>query len=145
MQLDMPIGHRGGLTSGGSGKAILAYMTPEERERALAAEPLAALTSQTITDRSALDAELARIRGRGYSIDNQEVVMGVYCVSVPLLDHLARPMGAISISGPSVKAPGTEVLLLVEMLNEACEYVSRRLGYAGPWPPAEAAVQSDAA
>ena len=145
MQLDMPIGHRGSLTSGGSGKAILAYMAPEEREQAIAAEPLSALTPQTITDRSALDAELARIRQRGYSIDDQEVVMGVYCVSVPLLDRLARPMGAISISGPSVKVPGPEVMPLVEWLNEACQHVSRRLGYAGPWPPVEQERRPDAA
>lgn len=145
MQLDMPIGHRGGLTNGGSGKAILAYMSPEERERAIASEPLVALTPQTITDRGALEVELGRIRRRGYSIDDQEVVMGVYCVSVPLLDRLARPMGAISISGPSVKAPGPEVTPLVEMLDEACQHVSRRLGYAGPWPPVVAAERPDAA
>lgn len=145
MQLDMPIGHRGGLTCGGSGKAILAFMNPEERERAISAEPLAALTPQTITDRGGLEAELGRIRRRGYSIDDQEVVIGVYCVSVPLLDRLARPMGAISISGPSIKAPGPKVLPLVDMLNEACQHVSRRLGYAGPWPPGRAAERPDAA
>ncbi|HVG47262.1 MAG TPA: IclR family transcriptional regulator C-terminal domain-containing protein [Rubellimicrobium sp.] len=141
----MPIGHRGGLTSGGSGKAILAYMAPEERNRVLAAEALIPLTPFTLTTPEALEVELGRIRRRGYSIDDQEVVMGVYCVSVPLLDRLARPMGAVSISGPSVKAPGPEVQPLVEMLNEACEHVSRRLGYAGVWPPVESAARSDAA
>ncbi len=145
MQLDMPIGHRGGLTNGGSGKAILAYMAPQERDRVMASEPLVALTPFTLTTREALEAELARIRRRGYSIDDQEVVVGVYCVSVPLLDRLARPMGAVSISGPSVKAPGPEVQPLIQMLNEACEHVSRRLGYAGPWPPVESAARSDAA
>jgi IclR family acetate operon transcriptional repressor len=145
MQLDMPIGHRGGLTNGGSGKAILAYMGQEERERAMSAEPLTALTAQTITDRMELEAELGRIRQRGYSIDDQEVVTGVYCVSMPLLDRLAQPMGAISISGPSVKVPGPTVSPLVEMLNEACQHVSRRLGYAGPWPRVELAERPDAA
>ena len=43
-------------------------------------------------------------------IDDQEVVVGVYCVSVPILDRLGHAAGAISITGPSVKKPGTEVL-----------------------------------
>ncbi len=144
MQLDMRIGHRGPLTSGGAGKAILAYLPDAERERALA-EPLVAMTAHTLTSRDALEAELRRVRTRGYAIDDQEVVAGVYCVSVPLLDRLGRPAGAISISGPRPKAPGPEVQPLVGLLNEACQHVSRRLGYAGVWPLVEAAIQPDAA
>jgi DNA-binding IclR family transcriptional regulator len=81
-----------------------------------------------------LDAELVRIRARGFAIDNQEVVLGVYCVSVPILDQKGYPVGAMSITGPSVKTPGPEILPNVAMLNEACGTVSRRLGYRGPWP-----------
>jgi IclR family acetate operon transcriptional repressor len=119
MQLDMRIGHRGAMTCGGAGKAILAWLDAPMRERVLA-EPIVALTPSTITDRAMLEAELSRIRGRGYSIDDQEVVTGVWCVSVPMLDRQGRAVGAISISGPSVKAPGPGVAPLVGMLNEAC-------------------------
>jgi hypothetical protein len=41
--------------------------------------------------------------------------------------------------------PGPTVSPLVEMLNEACQHVSRRLGYAGPWPRVETAERPDAA
>ena len=70
----------------------------------------------------------------GYSIDDQEVVMGVYCVAMPILDRNSRPFGAMSISGPSVKAPGPEIAPMAAMLNEACGAISRRLGYPGLWP-----------
>ncbi len=36
--------------------------------------------------------------------------MGVFCVAVPILDRLGRPVGAISITGPSPKAPGPEIV-----------------------------------
>ena len=61
--------------------------------------------------------------------------MGVYCVSVPILDRTGRSAGALSVTGPSPKAAGPEVKPIVDMLWDACGHVSRRLGYSGTWPP----------
>lgn len=133
MQLDNRIGSRGPLNCGGAGKAMLAFMDETEREQVYLA-PLEALTPFTITDPAHLRDEIAKVRLRGYSIDDQEVVVGVYCVSVPILDRLGHAAGAISITGPSLKAPGPDVLPLVAMLQDACRHVSHRLGYSGPWP-----------
>ena len=135
MQLDLRIGSRGPLNCGGAGKAMLAFMSEELREEVFT-HPLPALTSQTITDPAELRAAIDRIRERFYSIDDQEVVMGVYCVSVPLLDRTGHSVGALSVTGPSVKKPGGDnVMPIVAMLWDACEHVSRRLGFAGTWPP----------
>lgn len=138
MQLDMRIGNRGPINGGGAGKAVLAYM-PEDLVDQVLASPLVALTASTIVDPAKLRAELKRIRQRGYSIDDQEVVLGVYCVSVPMLDRNGKPVGAMSITGSSIKKPGAEVQPLVTMLNEACGYVSKRMGYGGQWPLGTAA------
>ena len=52
---------------------------------------------------------------------------------------LAEPMPAFTpttFTDPkALKAPGPEVMPVVDMLNEACGAVSRRLGYSGDWPP----------
>ncbi len=136
MQLDWRIGSRGPLYCGGAAKAILAFMNPADQETVLA-EDMPAFTPTTITTAKDLRAELARIRQRGYSIDNQEIVTGVFCVGVPILDRHASPVGAISVTGPSPKAPGPDIEPIVNMLTEACGHVSRRLGYVGPWPPLE--------
>ncbi|MDB5530107.1 MAG: hypothetical protein JWR51_3210 [Devosia sp.] len=133
MQLDMRIGSRGPMHCGGAGKVMLAYMAPSEQAKVFEL-PLVALTARTITDLDVLKAELVRIKARGYSIDDQEVVIGVYCVSVPILDRNGHPAGSMSITGPSVKAPGDDILPKVAMLNEACGAVSRRIGYLGDWP-----------
>jgi DNA-binding IclR family transcriptional regulator len=135
MQLDWRVGSRGPLHCGGAAKAILAYLPESERQR-ICELPKSRFTQHTITTAGALQLELRKIRERGYAIDNQEVVIGVYCVAVPILDRGGRPVGAISISGPAPKAPGSQVMPLVRHLNEACAHVSGRLGYAGAWPPA---------
>ena len=136
MQLDWRVGSRGPLYCGGAAKAILAYL-PEAEHRRIVGQANARFTEFTLTSERELLDELGRIRTRGYSIDNQEIVLGVFCVAVPILDRLKRPVGAISISGPSPKAPGKDVLPLVARLNEACGHVSRSLGYAGDWPPTD--------
>lgn len=137
MQLDLRIGSRGPLNCGGAGKAMLAFMDEAQRELVYQM-PFSALTANTITDPERLREEVGRIRQRGYSIDDQEVVMGVYCVAVPILDRSGRSVGAISVTGPSPKREGSEVEPVVAMLREASEHVSRRLGYAGAWPVADA-------
>lgn len=135
MQLDAPIGSRGPLYCGGAGKAMLA-MSEAEQERIFAA-PLVPLTPHTITDHKVLRREISIIRGRGYSLDNDEVVVGVHCVGMPILDRNGHPVGAVSISGPAPKRPGPELDALVAMLAPACGQVSRKLGYTGAWPPVE--------
>lgn len=138
MQLDWRIGSRGPLHCGGSAKAMLAWLPPEQQARVLAA-PLHRYNEHTITDPAALAAELGRIRARGHAIDAQEIVIGVWCVGVPILDRAGRPVAALSVSGPSVKRPGAELAPLALRLSEACQAVSRRLGYAGAWLPGLAA------
>ena len=136
IQLDLLIGSRGPLYCGGAGKAMLAWLSSEDQARVFDM-PMEPLTVHTIIDPEVLRQEVERIRRRGYSLDEQEVVMGVYCVVVPIFDRHNRPVGAISITGPSVKRPGPELQPLVDLLNDVCGHVSRRLGYGGVWPPGE--------
>ena len=134
MQLDWRIGARGPLHCGGSAKAMLAYMPPDDQTRVLAG-PLHAYNANTITDPAALRAEIAAIRARGYAVDEQEIVMRVFCVGVPILDRRGLPVGAISVSGTTPKAPGPDLQPLVDRLFDAARAVSQRLGYAKPFPP----------
>ena len=134
MQLDMRIGSRGPLHCGGAGKAMLAFLTPEQQQ-SIYQQPLRQLTPYTIVDPVELAAEVDRIRRRGYSLDYDEVVVGVRCVAMPILDRAGRAVGAISISGPSPKTAGPALDHMVSLLSEACGYVSRRLGFPGDFPP----------
>jgi DNA-binding IclR family transcriptional regulator len=134
MQLDWRIGSRGPLYAGGSGKAILAFLSEADQVR-VANGSKTQFTPHTLVDATALLMELGRIRERGYSVDNQELVMGVFCIGVPIFDRIGRPVGGISISGPASKSPGAAIEPLVQQLHEACGQVSKRLGYVGAWPP----------
>ncbi|HEY1295014.1 MAG TPA: IclR family transcriptional regulator [Chloroflexota bacterium] len=130
LQLNVELGTRRPMYCTGLGKAILAFLPDSQQERILAASPLRAFTPHTITDPMLLRLDLERTRDRGYAIDRQEIILGVECVAVPILNHAARAVGAISVAGTTPKGDGERLDALVARLKAAGDYVSRRLGFS---------------
>jgi DNA-binding IclR family transcriptional regulator len=93
-------------------------------------------TPRTITDPMMLRLELERTRQRGYAVDHEEIILGVHCVAVAILNHAARPVAAISVAGTTPKSEGERLQALVVRLKSAGEQVSRRIGYVGAAPQA---------
>ena len=86
----------------GLGKALLAFMSPEEQLKHIP-DTFVQFTENTLTSKEDLLEDLRRIRERGYSIDNMEHEYGVVCVALPIFGHDGFPVAAISISGPSLR------------------------------------------
>jgi IclR family acetate operon transcriptional repressor len=87
-----------------SGKALLAFgATP------VPPGPYQARTSRTITARSALDAELASVRERGFAVTDEELEPGLVAVAAPVFAGGASAIAAISVSGPASRLTGRVV------------------------------------
>lgn len=114
------------------GKAIMAYTEP-----ALVAalygdrEPLPRLTGRTLITVAALRDDFARIRRRGYALDNEEHEEGVGCVAAPVFDQTGGACAAISVSGPSARILHADTAAVAAMLVAHAEEISAALG-AGP-------------
>jgi DNA-binding IclR family transcriptional regulator len=80
------------------GKALLAAVDDPSVTRIVAVLGLERATEHSLTSSDVLLADLARTRVRGYSLDRQEALPGVYCVGAPLRDHTGQPIAAISLS-----------------------------------------------
>ncbi len=132
LQLNVELGTRRPMHCTGLGKAILANLPEAQQEQVLAASPLRAFTPNTITDPMLLRLDLERTRRRGYAVDREEIILGVQCVAVPILNHAGRAVGAISVAGTTPKTEGERLDALVARLSAAGEYVSRRLGFTPP-------------
>ncbi|TYO97518.1 IclR family transcriptional regulator [Geothermobacter ehrlichii] len=112
-----------------SGKVHLAHMSEEELEEVLPDE-LEAHTPTTLADRDKLKAELKKIAEQGYAIDDEELDPGVRCIAAPIRDYTRRIVGAISISGPSMRMPMELIEKeLAPLVVKAAEELSTRLGY----------------
>lgn len=123
------VGMRDPLHSTALGKAILAHLPDDERRRLLAGYRWERSTPRTITTLRALEDELALVRARGYSVDDEENERGARCVGVAVLDRQRRPVAAISVSGPTARLGNDLIPRIGERLRAAAAEVERRLGY----------------
>jgi DNA-binding IclR family transcriptional regulator/sugar lactone lactonase YvrE len=82
------------------GKAVLAFLPEAEADRLIGPNPLERFTQNTITDPRLLKAHLGIVRQRGYSVEDEEILVGNRCVGAPVLDATGRPVAAISVAGP---------------------------------------------
>jgi len=113
-----------------AGKIQLAYMTDEELDHYLPTKELKGYTSNTITDRDEFKSHLRKIAEQGYAIDNEEMDVGVCCVGAPIRDYTRRIIGAVSISGPSMRfSPERMEKELIPLVRRAGEDISTKLGF----------------
>jgi len=106
VQLDTHAGMRVPLQTTALGKAILAHRPREEVEAILDRHGLPEVTENTITDREELFEDLAAVRDRGVSFDDEERVGGMRCVAAPITDSNDRAIAALSVSGPKSRMLG---------------------------------------
>lgn len=119
----------------GLGKALLAGM-PEEVWREVALDQgLKGFTPYTITDINDFFAELAKIRRRGYSIDDREHEIEVRCVAAPIYNVQGEVVATISVAGPASRLQhDLEGSPLARAVVEAARTVSEQLGVDRPTP-----------
>jgi DNA-binding IclR family transcriptional regulator len=93
----------------------MAYLPPDEIDGIIQEHGLPGLCVNTITDRGDLEAELTRIRKRGYALSVEETDLGAWGVATPIRNREGEVIAAIGVAGPSSR--------FNEMLAQ--EYVSR--------------------
>lgn len=112
-----------------TGKAVLSQLPRDEVEAIIDKWGLPVMTENTITERETLLEELERTRERGYSINNQEELIGIYAVGAPIWDTENNVIGAISVSGPVERIKGTErEEELAKVLNQAANVIRLNMG-----------------
>jgi len=123
------VGDRNPAHCTGVGKVLLAYLPDEELAARYPDGQLTRYTDQTITDLEQLRLELARVRERGYAIDQEEHEPGVKCVAAPTFDHKGIA-AAISVSGP-VKRVDHHIANndLIDKLRQAAAEISEQMGW----------------
>ncbi|CAM3615847.1 IclR family transcriptional regulator [Polynucleobacter brandtiae] len=110
-----------------SGKLLLAFKSADERSRILENLPLEQFTHRTITDHHLLESELERIVSTGYAVDNEEYVLGVSCVAVPVRDSMGEVVAAIAVHAATARLPLNQAMEHIPKLKEAAAQISRTL------------------
>jgi DNA-binding IclR family transcriptional regulator len=80
------------------GKVLLAFGAA-----GLPGGPLEALTAETVVDRGRLDAELAAVRRDETAVATDELEVGLTAVAAPIRGERGNVVGALTISGPTMR------------------------------------------
>jgi IclR family transcriptional regulator, acetate operon repressor len=88
-------------------------------------------TPRTITSRSALAAELAAVRERGYAVTIEELEPGLVAVAAPVIGG-SGVVAALSVSGPAGRLAGRPLTHAAASCMSAARTLSALLGHSAP-------------
>jgi DNA-binding IclR family transcriptional regulator len=129
--MDLAIGTRVPAYCSAMGKAILAFRATDEQRAFVNATPFEPLTPKTNTDPQKFLLELARIRDKGFAVDEEEMVSGIRCLAAPVFHYGEYPEYAVSLSGPTSRLPDDQMARLSQEVKRVSKEMSRRLGQNG--------------
>ena len=108
------------------GKALLAYQ-PDDYLQKLAEKKLERYTPNTITDYQELRRELSMIRAQGYSVDREEIELGLICIGAPVFAIQNQVIAAISVSGPTTRITADRLPEIITEVKETAVKISERM------------------
>lgn len=92
------IGSRMPAHSTSSGKVLVAYLPPHQRQQVVDSLRLTPRTQRTITSRAAFAAELDRVRRQGFAENRGESEAGMCSIAAPVHDRLGRVVASVSVA-----------------------------------------------
>ena len=88
---------------------------------------LTGYTPATLTDRAALDRQLAEVRERGWAVATDELDVGLTAVAAPVRDARGDIVASVSVSGPTFRFGRARVEEVAALVCGAAAEVSGRL------------------
>ena len=124
LRMDFKPGSRVPVHCTANGKLLLAYSPPSVRHRLLRAAPFPPYAKNTMTTAAALSRELEVIRRRGYSEDNEEFLVGVCCLAVPVRNAERQVTAGLAVMAPSARFPLEKARACLPDLYATAEIIS---------------------
>jgi len=113
-----------------SGKLFLAMMPPAKRDALLDSCQLDRFTENTLGDRDALLQNLKNIRKQRYALDQEEYLIGLVCLAVPILSRnggLRSCVAALAIQAPVARLSTEGILEKLPRLQAAAQSLTATL------------------
>lgn len=116
----------------GMGKAILAFLSDQERNEIIENTSFEKRTSKTVSSKEMLFEQLEFVQINGYAKDAEEFVDGLISFAAPIFDFRNKPVAAISISMPKLRyCEKKHRQYYVNLVKNTAMTLSKALGYKG--------------
>lgn len=114
------------------GKALLATVSEEVFRELYPEERLRTQTANSLATRTALQADLATVRARGFALDEEEGTLGIKCVAAPVFAAGRQPFLAVSVTGVRDRMTDAKLPDIVNALRGAAALLTA--AFAGTVP-----------
>jgi DNA-binding IclR family transcriptional regulator len=111
-----------------TGKAMLAHLPPAKVRALLPAGPLPLLTGHGPATIEAVLEELAQVRERGYSIDDEGIREGVVALAAPIFDASGQPVAGLGVCLNKAVLNDEQLERQRRVVQQAAHTLSQRLG-----------------
>lgn len=126
VRASMKVGQRLPLYCTAIGKSILAFMPGDKLNKLLNRLEIKIRTPNTHRSAETLKIDLAEIRRRGYAIDNEEHIPGLFCVAAPVINSSGQVIAGLSVTNVKMAIPDDSSIknLACEIMTTAAELSS---------------------
>jgi len=134
LRIQLDIGTRFPAYCTGLGRVLLAYSDPNAIDQLLDQlqnkGEIQKYTHKTLVDTKLLRIELNKIKEQGYTLDDEQYLSGIRCVSAPIFKHTGKVAAALSVAGPTVRMTNRTISKVIPIVKETATNISVRLGYS---------------
>jgi IclR family pca regulon transcriptional regulator len=125
------IGQRLPMHASATGLAMLAFLAPSELDAVLQDLRLEPVTRHTLRSQAAVADRLAEIRRHGYATSDEELLVGLRSIAVPIMDEHGAAVAAISVARRTSVSGSIDELAaeFAPRLASVAERISAALGH----------------
>jgi IclR family transcriptional regulator, KDG regulon repressor len=128
LRISMSAGARFPGYCAATGKIFLSYFSDEDIRQIYGRKnALKKYTDRTINSVDALIREIEKVRVNKVAIDDEETLVGVYCVAAPILSSKGECVAAISISAPKNRVTSKKSKTFLKLVSETARKISNLL------------------
>ena len=128
LRISMSAGTRFPGYCAATGKIFLSYFSDEDIRQIYGLKTsFKKYTDRTINSVDALIREIEKVRVNKVAIDDEETLVGVYCVAAPILSSKGECVAALSISAPKNRVTAKKSKTFLKLVSETARKISGSL------------------
>ncbi len=131
IKMDIWVGHRLPVHTTAIGKILVANLSDEEVLKILELRGMEKKTRRSITNQVKFLQEIEKVRKYGFAMDNEENSLSVRCLAAPIFNQQGITIAALGTSSTILELDETHLPKVVELVKDAAQKVSEKLGYFG--------------
>jgi IclR family pca regulon transcriptional regulator len=129
LPFDLQLGSRLPLHCTSMGKSLLAFLNSKKLDRILTDYEYTTLTHRTIGNEKDFRKELARVKDKGYSVNDEELSVGLRSVAAPIKDTDGYAIAALNIAVPTRRVSREELeCRLAPLAIQSASEIERAMG-----------------